>query len=55
MPINNRSLGSMYIHRDEQARWRWYFYTSPGICFVSQQSYATAEEAVLAMRDCEAE
>ena len=53
MPIINTT--GMYIHRDEQLRWRWYFYTSSGVCLASQKSYETRQEAVVAMQDYDAE
>jgi|JI61114BRNA_FD_contig_21_2959013_length_395_multi_6_in_0_out_0_1 hypothetical protein len=55
MPLESKKYSSIYIHRDEQLRWRWYLYAPTGVCFVSQQSYATTEEAVLAMQEYDAE
>jgi hypothetical protein len=55
MPLESKKYSSIYIQRDEQ-------YVGVGInmrqlvfCFVSQQSYATTEEAVLAMQEYDAE
>lgn len=55
MPPESNKYSNIYIHRDEQSRWRWYLYTPTGICFVSLQSYATTEEAKLAMQEYDAE
>lgn len=55
MPPDYIKNSSIYVHRDEQLRWRWYLYTSSGLCFVSLQSYSTTEEAMHAMQEYDAE
>lgn len=46
---------SLYLHKDETQKWRWYFYTPSGMCFVSSGSFASEREAREAMSEYEDE
>jgi hypothetical protein len=46
---------SLYLHKDETQKWRWYFYTPSGMCFVSSGSFASEREAREAMSEYENE
>lgn len=47
------NIADMYIHMDEGSLWRWYFYTPSGVCFMSRQAFASAQDAWAAMQHCQ--